>query len=395
VRLLGDVHAGVGPVLEVIRREGATTRSALADQLGMSRWMVDVRLEILREHGLVRDLGYRRGSGSGRPPAVVEFNSGAGVILVADFGEGPGRLGLMDLAGTLLSDVEHELPGSGPAGQVLEGVHDRFDALLRDAGRRRDELWGVGLAMPERWQALPIRQWFAERHGVPVVVDTDVAMMARAEHAASMPEGGDLLFVRIGTEIGCGVIAGNGVLRGELGAAGDIAHIPVTGYDDLVCECGNRGCLQAVASGRAIAARLSAAGRGAAGGEDVARLVRDAEPLARRLARDAGRSVGEVLGVCVSLFDPGVIVVGGSLGAGCEPLMSGIRRTIAQRLPPRVRNELRIVPSRLGERAGIIGAGLGARDAVLSVAAIDGAMSRLTPRPHHADGNGGVAALAS
>jgi len=129
--------------------------------------------------------------------------------------------------------------------------------------------------------------------------------------------------VKVGTGIGCGIVGGGVVHRGGAGAAGDIGHIRLAGHDEVLCHCGNTGCLEAVASGSAIAKTLRAAGLEAAGADDVVRLVTEGNPLARRQVRLAGQRIGEALASIVSFYNPDRIVIGGSvsqLHEDCSPM---------------------------------------------------------------------------
>jgi predicted NBD/HSP70 family sugar kinase len=109
---------------------------------------------------------------------------------------------------------------------------------------------------------------------------------------------------------------------------------------------------------------------------DVVGLVRAGNPLATHLVREAGRHLGEVLAGCVNFFNPGVIVIGGDLGQGSEQLLAGLREVIFRRSLPLATEELRVVPSRLGDRAGVIGAAIMAIERVLSPDAIDRVIRR-------------------
>ena len=221
------------------------------------------------------------------------------------------------------------------------------------------------------WHEFPVRDWLVDRYGVPVIVDNDVNVMAFGEQQTWFEDCDQLLFVKVGAGIGCGISAMGQILRGADGAAGDIGHMRVTGRDDVGCSCGNQGCLEAVAGGAAIAAQLATAGREAVDSADVVRLVLAADPLANRLVREAGRHLGEVLARCVSFFNPGAIVIGGPLMEAPQPLLAGVREVTIARSPPLATQHLRIVPSRLGERAGVVGAGLLLCEHVFAPAAID------------------------
>src|SRR5919106_1186376 len=133
------------------------------------------------------------------------------------------------------------------------------------------------------WDGFSIPGWFASRYDAPVLVDNDVNIMAVGEHFSTYSDCENLLMIKVGTGIGCGIVAGGHIHRGAQGAAGDIGHIRVSGRDDVICHCGNVGCLEAVAGGHALAAALTEAGTEAANSRDVVALVRGGNPLAVRM----------------------------------------------------------------------------------------------------------------
>ena len=157
----------------------------------------------------------------------------------------------------------------------------------------------------------------------------------------------------------------------RLAFSGDMGHITVGGHDDVVCGCGKVGCLEAVAGGRALARRLTEIGLQAFDTRDVVRRVRSGDARAVRMVREAGRSLGEVLAGCVNFFNPSVIVVVGDLSEAHEQLLAGVREVTFQRSLPLATQELSTVPSRLGDRAGVIGAAIMVIEHVLAPEAID------------------------
>jgi predicted NBD/HSP70 family sugar kinase len=134
----------------------------------------------------------------------------------------------------------------------------------------------------------------------------------------------------------------------------------------VLCRCGNYGCLEAMASGPAVAAALAASGVPAATGEDVLELARRGNLAAIQAMRQAGRDVGDVLAACVNLLNPSVIVIGGGLSSAGEYLMAGVREVVYQRSLPLATARLRIVQSMAAEHAGVLGAGRMVIDHVLS-----------------------------
>jgi predicted NBD/HSP70 family sugar kinase len=318
---------------------------------------------------------------------VLAFNRDAGVVLVADLGATHARVAVSDLAGTPLAERAADLDIALGPEAVLAWVDERFAELLAEIGRSPAEVRGIGVGVPgpvefdsgrpvnppimPGWDDFPIPDWFAGRYAAPVLVDNDVNIMARGEHRMYWRDTQHLLLIKVGTGIGCGIVADGHVHRGARGAAGDIGHIRATSSEDVICRCGNIGCLEAVAGGQALAERLAEQGADAAQSRDVVRLVRGGHAGAIRMVRDAGRTLGEVLAGTVNFFNPAVIVIGGDIAEAHAQLLAGVREGIFSRSLPLATRDLRIVHSRLGDRAGVIGAATMVIEHVLSPDAVD------------------------
>jgi len=381
---------GAGSVLGLIRSGDSVTRASLAETTGLARSTIAQRVDALLAAGLIYEAGDTESTG-GRRPARLAFNHKAGVILAADLGATHSRLAVTDLAGGPLAELAFDMDVAEGPERILGLVHDRFLKLLGEASRSMGDVSGIGVGIPgpvafatgqpvnppimPGWDGFSIRDWFAERYaGAPVLADNDVNIMALGEHWAHWRDVEHLLYVKVGTGIGCGIVANRRIHRGAEGAAGDIGHIVVTDHEDVVCRCGNIGCLEAVAGGRALAHRLAAAGYDAEGSRDVVRLVRAGNAEAIRMVREAGRALGEVLASCVNFFNPRVIVLGGDIGAVYEHLLAGLREVVFQRSLPLATRDLRIVTSQLGDRAGVTGAAIMVIEHILDPATIDQAL---------------------
>jgi predicted NBD/HSP70 family sugar kinase len=378
--------ASAGALLHLIREEVAVTRADLARATGLARSTVAQRVDALIAEGLVHDTGGSVSTG-GRPPAVLVFNRDAGVVLAADLGATHSRVAISDLAGALLAERAGDLDIALGPERVLEWLDERFTELLAEVGRSRDDVRGIGVGVPgpvefasgrpvnppimPGWDDFAIPEWFADRYRAPVLVDNDVNIMARGEHRMHWRDTDHLLLIKVGTGIGCGIVADGHIHRGARGAAGDIGHIQVTNSEDVICRCGNIGCLEAIAGGQALADRLAAAGEDASRSRDVVRLVRSGHSGAIRMVRDAGRTLGEVLAGTVNFFNPAVIVIGGDIAEAHAQLLAGVREGVFSRSLPLATRDLRIVPSRLGDRAGVIGAATTVIEHVLSPDAVD------------------------
>ncbi|HYZ28838.1 MAG TPA: ROK family protein [Thermoleophilaceae bacterium] len=381
---------GPGALLQLVRDGTATTRAELARYTGLARSTVAQRVDALIAAELLYEAGGSQSTG-GRPPTTLAFNHDAGVALVADLGATHARLALSDLAGNPLAEHASERDIAAGPQPVLEWVCAEFETLLSDGARQARDVRTIGIGVPgpvefssgrpvsppimPGWDGFSVPDWFASRYSAPVLVDNDVNIMARGEHWMHWRDTPHLLMIKVGTGIGCGIVADGHIYRGARGAAGDIGHIRATSREEVVCRCGNIGCLEAVAGGQALADALTAEGIPAQHSRDVVELVRAGNPTAIRMVREAGRTLGEVLAGTVNFFNPGVIVVGGDIADAGEHLLAGVREGIFSRSLPLATRDLRIVPSRLGDRAGVIGAATMAIEHVLAPGAIDQALT--------------------
>lgn len=208
--------------------------------------------------------------------------------------------------------------------------------------------------------------WTRQHLDVPVLVDNDVNIMALGERALAWPGVQHLMFVKVATGIGAGVISGGTLQRGAQGIAGDIGHVQVARGAGVPCHCGNRGCLEALASGPAIARTLRAQGVSAETGNDVVDLVKHGNIDAIQAVRQAGRDIGEVLTTCVSLINPSVIAIGGSMARVGEHLIAGVREVVYTRSIPLATEHLAIVQSAAAQNSALLGASMLAIEHALS-----------------------------
>jgi predicted NBD/HSP70 family sugar kinase len=376
---------GAGALLRLIRDGQASTRAELVALTGLARSTVAQRMDALLAQRLVVPAGGSVSTG-GRPPQMFAFNRDAGVVLAADLGATHSRLAITDLGGEVLVEDAQEIAISEGPEAVLSWLEKTFDGLLDQVGRAHSDVRGVGVGVPgpvefatgtpvappimPGWDGYRVSDRLADHFGAPTLVDNDVNIMALGEHWKAWRAYDHLLFVKVGTGIGCGIITDGRIHRGAQGAAGDIGHIHVPGNEEI-CRCGNRGCLEAVAGGGAMAARLRSLDIEAQNSRDVVRHVRDGRPEAMQLVRQAGRELGEVLAASVNFFNPGVIVIGGDIAHADEHLLAGVREVVYQRAVPLGTRSLRIVRSALDDRAGVIGAAVMVIEHVLAPDVVD------------------------
>ena len=233
------------------------------------------------------------------------------------------------------------------------------------------------------WRDAPLVAFVSERLDVPVVADNDNTAAAWGEYRFGAGRGcRDLLLVGVGTGIGGGVVAGGELLRGAHGFAAEIGHIVVE-PDGPRCGCGNRGCWEQVASGRAIGrlgrdvvahdphsllATMVGGDPGKVTGEMVTEAAVRGDPVSVRILAEVGRRLGEGIAGLVNILDPDIVVVGGGAVHAGE-LLLGPAREVSQRAVegPDHRPVVPLVPARMGNDAGAVGAALLALEELVGV----------------------------
>ncbi|WTW98948.1 ROK family transcriptional regulator [Streptomycetaceae bacterium NBC_01309] len=376
---------GLGALLALIASGRAVTRTELAAVCGLSRSTVTQRVNRLLDAGLVTEQGNGASEG-GRPPTVLALAPGGGVLLAADLGATHARLAVADLGGDLLAETEEDLSIDDGPGAVLGLVRDGWRRLLAGLDVGPGDVRGVGIGVPgpvefstgtvvrppimAGWDGFRVPGFFTDYRDVPIVVDNDVNLMVLGEHREGRAAEDNLLYIKIGTGIGCGTVSAGRLYRGSDGAAGDIGHIRLPGHEETVCHCGNTGCVEAVASGAALVRRLRAAGREVRTARDVARLAAEGDTVARRALRVAARQIGEVLAAVVSFHNPGRILIGGSFAAVGDDVVAEIKAVVYRRVLPLATRTLQIETGPLGDRAAVVGAVALAQEHALTPAAL-------------------------
>ncbi len=384
--------SGAGELFQYLRDGKPRTKAELAELSSLARSTISLRIDALLASGLLAPFGEAASTG-GRPPQRFALNGAGHVVLGIDLGASHAAVAAVDLAGKVLEEISVDSDIADGPSVVLDRVTDLAHELLQRIGVADDQVVGIGIGVPgpvehstgrpanppimPGWHEFDIPAHLSRAFPVPVLVDNDVNVMALGEHVTSWSGVDHLLYVKVATGIGAGIITNRRLTRGALGTAGDLGHVRVVDADDsVVCRCGNVGCLEALAAGPAVAARLRAAGLDIDTPQDVVDSVLRGDVAALQAVREAGRSIGSVLATCVSLLNPSVIVIGGSLSLAGEYLIAGVREVVYQRSLPLATSRLRIVAATTGDRAGILGAAALVLDEVLSPAAVDALVDR-------------------
>jgi glucokinase-like ROK family protein len=414
----GGTIGPLGAILEAVRLRHGRSRAEIATHTGLSRSVVSQRLTDLIEWGVLED-GEPAESTGGRPARRLRLRSDAGTILVADVGATSVDVALTDLDGRILDARQEEADVAEGPESLLGRIEERFEELLGASPLADTEAapWGIGIGLPgpvefasgrpvsppimPGWNGYPVRDRLVARYGVPVWVDNDVNIMALGESRAGVGRyHANMVFVKIGTGIGAGVIAEGVLHRGARGSAGDVGHIQVTDDRSIVCRCGNIGCLEALAGGHALGRDAVAAatdGRSpylaeiqVANGTVTARELGEGaargDVVCAELIQRSGHLVGAMLAGVVNFFNPSLIVIGGGVASAGDQLLAAVREAVYRRSLPLSTRDLLIVTSELGAQAGQIGAATMVADELFSPAHLATTLSRHVQSARSRDG---------
>lgn len=395
VTVIPAAQLAAGQLMHLIRTGRARTRRELLDTTGLSRSTVAARLDQLLQLGYVHEVGVESGA-RGRPSNLLAFDERHGVVLAADLGATHARAALCDLAGRTLGEVAEQLRISNGPEAVLGWLEGQWADLVAASGYDRADVVGLGVGIPgpvdvvagrpirptimPGWHDYPVRDRLEQEFGVVGFVENDANIMALGEFHDSYPDCPSLLFVKVATGIGAGMVVDRKLVRGANGGSGDIGHIRISDSESgPVCTCGARGCLAASASGGALAGRLRELGRTVETSRGVAELAQDGDLEAIELIREAGLVLGDVLATAVSLLNPEVLVVGGDLVHAQEHFMGAVRERVYQRAQPFATRDLQLLASILDDRSGVVGAARLVIEEVFSAEAVNRRLLGLPP----------------
>ena len=355
-------------VLWLVGSGQATSRMELAKVLGLPQSTVSIRVQALCDAGVLTERGEGRSQG-GRRPRLLAINPQFGHVWTADFGSRHVRIAALDIGGNFLHVEERAMNIDNEPEKVLA----EFAGIVHELAARTEfpgEWLGVGVGLPgpvdvtagtvtlpsrmPGWRNFPVRAELQQHFDRPVVIDNDANLLALGEFCGFTPVD-TLVAVKAGTGIGSGIVIGGELHRGRSGVAGDISHVRIPAGGDNPCSCGNRGCLETVASGAALVAQLHDKGVAVRDTTEVMSAAENGDPTVTTAVRLAGLHLGEVLATVVNFANPDAVLLGGVL-SGSEAFVAAVRGALYERCLPLATRELRIERVRSGANSGLYGA---------------------------------------
>jgi predicted NBD/HSP70 family sugar kinase len=384
MRLSDEVVAGAPPnlrevgrlrVLRALHETERASRPELVRMTGLARATVTALVAELTELGLVQEYdgpGPVETGRTGRPAHWLSLVPSAGYAVGADIGHQHVGVALCDLSGTPVWHHAEAREVDHAPEETLELVTELVGRALGETGVDRDRVLGIGagIASPVDRVTGTLRAdsimpgWSGIRPGVElerrtgltaqIINDANAGALAERLYGAGRAAA-DMVYVRLSAGIGAGIVSDGRLLLGGGGLAGEIGHLPSV-TDGLICRCGNRGCLETVASPPAVAQLLASSWSRPVTPLDLPGLLAADDPGMRRAVEDAGFAVGRALASLVTLFNPELIVFGGDLAVADELLLEPVRQGIRQHALPAAAKQVTVVRGELGDRAEVRGA---------------------------------------
>jgi glucokinase-like ROK family protein len=347
-------------VLDLIRfTPGGISRAELAQRMDLSRAAMTAIVNDLLQSDIIRETESRNGM-SGRPPIILEINPSRGHVVGIDMGASHLSIIVTDFAAQVIDEVEVPFNIADGPEACLKQANTLLEELLKKNELEINRLSAIGIGVPgpiaseagtvfappimPGWDGYPIQASLEEKWNLPVSLNNDAELGALGEWAYGAGRGEDFLaYIKVGTGVGSGILLNGQIYRGATGSAGEIGHLTIEENGPL-CTCGNAGCLEALAGGRAIALQAREAIRKgqrtllssmgpveAITARDVASAARRGDLVAQQIISRAGSYLGIAIAGMVNLFNPRMLVVGGGVAQVGDLLLQPIRDTIARR----------------------------------------------------------------
>jgi predicted NBD/HSP70 family sugar kinase len=376
-------------IIDVLRQAGSASRVDLVRDTGLSRTTVSKLVAELQAEGLVVERGANGGGANGtataqddatansvgRPPVALTLNPAAGAAVGIDFGHDLVRVAVADLSGSVIAEARDDIDVDSQAEQAIDLAATMVDDQLKRLDMDLERTVGVGVAIsapilrelsnPAQTPATTILPgWgpFApggeleRRLGRPVLMGNDANLGALAEVRHGAGRGArNVVYVMLSGGIGAGLILDGALFLGHSGLTGELGHV-VADPAGRICRCGNRGCLETVASAASLLEHLRPLHGPDVTLDDAIGLARGGDPGCRRLFADVGRTVGRSVGAICNLVNPELVIVGGEMSVVGDVLVDAVAEGITLATIPAIARDAQVVAGSLGERAEVLGA---------------------------------------
>ncbi|WP_126246878.1 ROK family transcriptional regulator [Chitinophaga rhizosphaerae] len=381
-------------ILAYFTQHNDATIADLARELNASTPKVTHLLNDLLQEGLVNDYGKIDSTG-GRKPNIYGMAPDAGFFVGVEVKKFHINIGLLDFKRNLVRSVEkipYELQNTAASLDELCSIISRF---IDELSVPREKIMGMGVNLTGRinyatgysysffhFNEEPLSKVIESKVGIRTFLENDSRAMAYGEFSSgTVNQEKNVLFINLDHGIGLGILINGQLYYGKSGFAGEFGHIPFFN-NELICHCGKKGCLETEASGQALVRNFQAKLREGFSTvvmrkhkqpdqvtlDDIIQAANSDDTLAIELVAEIGEKLGKGIAVLINLFNPELVILGGSLSTTGDIIRLPIKSAINKYSLSLVNNDTQLMLSRLGEKAGVIGACLLVRNKLLSLA---------------------------
>lgn len=371
-------------VLDEIRfTTGGVSRIELSRRLGLTRAAVTSIIKELIATGVVREAENTK-NGSTRK-VILEIVAEQGYVIGVDMGATHVMAVVTDYSSNVICEREIEIDIAKGPEICLNLVDKVVRQVIAEAGLTLSDIGSVGMGVPgpvladrgvvsappimPGWDDFPIRESLAQKWGCYVHLNNDAELGALGEWAFGAGRNiSNLAYLKVGTGIGAGLMFNSNIYHGTSGTAGEIGHVTIN-ENGPVCTCGNHGCLEAFAGGKAVVKKAyEELGKGRKSQlvgfgdiyqitvHDIVTAARKGDLLSQQIIAQAGEYLGTAVASLVNLFNPNIVIIGGSLAESGDLLLNPIRSTVLKRSLTAASQVVKISTSLLGRRASAMGA---------------------------------------
>ncbi|MBU4449726.1 MAG: ROK family protein [Actinobacteria bacterium] len=374
-------------ILNVIRNKGQVTKQEIARYLNFNLTTItNLVNELLISHKLLQEVGDNVSTG-GRKPKLYQININSGNIIGLDIGGENLRIVMCDIMGNVISSLTSRSQYNGNREKLIDGILNLIEKIIANAGYNKSSIFGIGISISgivdsdsgniiycpniDGLDNFQIKNFLESKTDFSVFVDDSVRCMAIAEkHYGIAKEYDNFLFISLGKGIGMGIYVNGKIYRGSIGLSGELGHITVN-EDGPLCNCGNKGCLEAIASGPGIIRR---AREGIENGivtlltqiikgdlknltvETISKAAEEGDKFSYYLINRTGEYIGIAVAAVLNLFGPELVVLGGGVAKCGDVMIDAIRRTVQLRALSVISKKARIVRSELEDNIAARGA---------------------------------------
>lgn len=380
-------------VIDYFITNGNSTLIDLAKHLNVSTPKTNELIIELIQDGVVCDLG-KINSGVGRKPNIYGLVASSAYFIGIEVNRESINIGLMDFCETFLK-VTREIPFHlEDSPETLDQLCDIIEKFLDSLTIPLDKIRGIGINLTGRinhqtgysysffnFSEIPLSKIIETKIGIPTYLENDTRAMAFGEfYCGVVSHEKDVLFINLDEGIGMGIMINGELYYGKSGYAGEFGHIPILN-NDIICHCGKKGCLETEASGVAITEQFIKKLKTGSTSiltssiSDVSRIkfidivnaALNDDMLAIEIISEAGEKIGRGIAILINLYNPELIILGGTLAETDALIRLPIKSAINKFSLNLVNTDTELKMSQLGKKAGVVGACLLVRNKVLSI----------------------------